>query len=251
MCAGRGSARGRRLTPPAADSQYHPWRFWFLYLTNITLCIQCTGLCLGTFACWQQAGAPLDALTPPPPPPPHVKPLLVLQAVTLPAAALVTALFWFLVYPSWPVSATFVVNYFVHGVNLVVAVLDTWLSCAPYPLAYAALVWPYGVAYTLFTLVYYYFGGLNEWGQPWIYIPIYWGAPDAWKGGLLSAAVLAFALPALIAAAWAFARYRDRAARCVSAEDGVELLAMEDARDAVPPLREGDDGAALKEAAPA
>jgi len=209
-------------------SHWHPFRYWFLYLTNLTLCIQCASLSLGLYACWQQAASasPTDA-----PPPAFLRPLLALQAVTLPAAALVTALFWLLVYPSWPVSATFVVNYFVHGVNLAVALADTWLSCAPLPLAYAALVWPYGCAYLAFTVLYFWAGGLNEWGQPWIYIPIYWGAPDAWKGALLSVAVLTFAVPALIVATWAFGRLRDERAAAAAArgsgEEGVELLAVE------------------------
>ena len=203
-------------------SIFHPFRYWFLYLTNVTLCIQCTSLSLGTYACWRHRNA--DGALVLPPPPAYLKHLIALQSVTLPAAALVTALFWLLVYPSWPVSATFVVNYFVHGVNLVVALLDTWLSCAPAPLAYAALLWPYGCAYLIFTLVYFVAGGLNEWGQPWIYIPIYWGAPDAWKGGLLAAAVLLFVVPLLSCAAWAFSRVRDRRRERLAVEE-LELAA--------------------------
>ena len=130
-------------------------------------------------------------------------------------------------------------------VNLLVALADTWLSCVPAPLAYCALLWPYGLSYLLFTLIYWVAGGLNEWGQPWVYIPIYWGAPDAWKGGVLSAAVLLIVVPLLCCGSWAFSRHRDRRRERLAAQEvelaeskrseGVEEAAETDAAPLLPP----------------
>jgi hypothetical protein len=119
------------------------------------------------------------------------------------------------VYPTWPEAATYTVNYLVHGANFCVMAADCLLSSQPYPLRYGAALAPYGFIYVTFTLIYYAAGGVNEWGQPWIYLPIYWGAKDhgAAKGGALCLAVLLFVVPGLVLAAWAAARARDDWAR--------------------------------------
>ena len=101
-------------------------------------------------------------------------------------------------YPTWPEAATYTVNYLVHGANFCVMAADCVLTSQPYPLAYGAALLPYGTVYVLFTVVYYFVGGVNEWGQPWIYIPIYWGSDKAWQGALLCVGLLTTLVPALV-----------------------------------------------------
>jgi hypothetical protein len=114
-----------------------------------------------------------------------------------------------LVYPSWPESATYTVNYLVHGANLVVMIADCSLCAQPFPLRYSSALLPYGAVYITFTVLYYAAGGCNEWGQEWIYLPIWWGGPAAGAGAALCLVLLVFFVPGLILAAWAAVRWRE------------------------------------------
>ena len=213
--------------------------------------MQCSYLTLAAYCTWRAGLASASESSPP-----HcLHVLLCLQGVAGPGAALVTALFWLLVYPSFPEAAQYAVNYLVHGFNLVVALADLACSSQPFLLVYGALLAPYGITYILFTVLYYALGGLNEWHQPWMcvrsvhpllvlfvrggpltratctrrYQPIYWGAPDMWKGALLSLGVLVFAIPALVLLFVGVAHTRDAAAmrQEVGEEQGTPLLDAE------------------------
>lgn len=111
--------------------------------------------------------------------------------------------------PTWPEAATYTVNYLVHGANLAVMAADCGLCSQPFPLRFSCGLLPYGVVYILFTAVYWGLGGTNEWGQPWVYKPIYWGGPGAGAGAALCVAVLLLVVPALILLCWACVRLRD------------------------------------------
>ncbi len=218
-------------------SLYHPFRLWFIYLTNWTLLVQCAYLSLAVYATWRATSPSHRAQDSAAPPARLLRALLALQAVAAPGAALVTILFWCLVYPTWPESAQYAVNYLVHGANLVIALADVAASSQPFLLCYGALLMPYGVLYLTFTLIYYAAGGMNEWGQPWVYRPIYWGAGDAWKGALLSLGLLTLFIPALTLTFWAGVHVRDGAAAARAARGGV--LGDEEGDDDVGLMQEG------------
>ncbi len=102
--------RGARLCaltqrPYSSRCVSHPLRYWFIYLTNWTLSVQCAYLTLAVYATWHagQASAPAA-------PPRYLPALLYLQGVALPGSALVTLLFWTLVLPTWPEAATYTVR---------------------------------------------------------------------------------------------------------------------------------------------
>lgn len=86
---------------------------------------------------------------------------------------------------------------------------DCALGAQPFPLRYSFGLLPYGVVYISFSVIYYWCGGVNEWGQPWIYAPIYWGGDGAKVGAALCVVVVLFLVPALILAAWGCVRLRD------------------------------------------
>jgi hypothetical protein len=222
---------------------HHPLRYWFLYLTNWTLSVQVSYLCLAAWVTWhaRPCGGPDDAAAPQA----HLHLLLLLQSVAVPGAVLVTLLFWTLVFPTWRESAHYLVNYLVHGVNCIVALADLAMTRQPFPLAHSAVLLPaYCTLYIAFTIAHYVSGGTNEWGQPWIYLPIYWGSPKAWQGALLCIALLLLFLPVLILSIWALAWRRDAwdAARGdADVEDLLRRLTQE--RQGTAPL--------LREAAPA
>ena len=185
--------------------------------------MQCAYLTLAVYATWHagQASAPAA-------PPRYLPALLYLQGVALPGSALVTLLFWTLVLPTWPEAATYTVNYLVHGANLAVMAADCALGSQPFPLRYSCGLLPYGAVYITFTVVYYLAGGTNEWGQPWIYAPIYWGGTGAKAGAALCLAVLVLLVPGLILAAWGCVRLRDAWAAGGAALHGAGQAAAED-----------------------
>jgi hypothetical protein len=201
---------------------HHPLHFWFIYLTNWTLSVQVSYLCLACWTSWAARPSGEEAA-----PSGKLRALIALQAVATPGAVLVTLLFWTLVFPTWRESAHYLVNYLVHGVNCAVALTDLLLTRQPFPLAHSAVLLPmYCTTYIAFSIIHYLSGSTNEWGQPWIYRPIYWGAPDAWKGAFLCICLLAFFLPALVLAVWACAWRRDAwdSARGGDTEDIETLL---------------------------
>ena len=67
----------------------HPLGYWFIYLTNWTLSVQCAYLTLAVYAAWHAGHANAPAA-----PPRYLPALLYLQGVALPGSALVTLLFW-------------------------------------------------------------------------------------------------------------------------------------------------------------
>ena len=224
-------------------SSVHPLPYWFLYLTNWTLCVQCGYLSLVCYASWlAQSGASLTALSPR-----SQQLLLSLQCVSLPGAALVTALFWLLVYPSWPESATYAINYFVHGANLAVALADALFNCAPYPFRYLALLAPYGGAYLSFTFLFLACGYMNEWKQPWIYRGTIGWETGCWKGWTLSLAIAIVCVPALIAASWKGAMRRDNwharlAAKRARVSADTEMGSKRGPDEAAPAEEQQEDG---------
>lgn len=106
---------------------------------------------------------------------------------------------------------------------------DCALGAQPFPLRYSFGLLPYGVIYISFSVIYYWAGGVNEWGQPWIYAPIYWGGDGAKAGAALCVAVVLFLVPALILAAWGCVRLRDAWAAGGAGLQGGAAAAEDDA----------------------
>ena len=196
---------------------------------------------MAVYATWRAGQAAPPGLPPAAaqPLPRFVRALLALQGVALPGSFLVTLLFWTLVLPTIPEAAQYTVNYLVHGANAAVMAADVALSAQPFPLYLCGGLLSYGALYIAWTVLYYAAGGLNEWGQPWIYVPIYWGSrASARAGAALCAALLALGAPALILACWAAVRARDAWAAASGNSSGGASNASHAAASAGTPRRE-------------
>ena len=69
-------------------------------------------------------------------------------------------------FPGWPQSSQYPINYFVHGANFATMALDCALSRAPYLFVYSWSSWFVdGVVYVLFSIFYFLAGGTNEGGD--------------------------------------------------------------------------------------
>ena len=165
--------------------------------------------------------------------------------------------------PTWPEAATYTVNYLVHGCNLAVMIADCALCSQPFPLRYSFVLFPYGVVYVVFTAIYWAAGGTNEWGQPWIYIPIYWGGPGAKAGAALCVGLVLILVPGLILLSWAAVRLRSAWAAGDAAlqggaapsedegdEPGHERLGLLRRDALLHPLVEGDEDADAEDVFP-
>lgn len=80
---------------------------------------------------------------------------------------LVSITFWVLLFDARNgISASTII---VHGVNSIIMIGDTMLSSIPVRLFHVVYPMFNGVAYTVFTVVYWAFGGTNSSGMPYIY----------------------------------------------------------------------------------
>ena len=142
--------------------------------------------------------------------PRYVRAAWLLHSVAFPAALLVVVLFWTLVYVpgSTPVKPLTVS---VHGVNLLVMLVDCAVAQQPYFLAHGLYMWLYGAAYTLFSALYYLAGGTDAKGNPYIYAALDWRNPQ--KTGLLAAGTLLVAIPAAVLLCWPLVVARDPSGR--------------------------------------
>lgn len=97
-----------------------------------------------------------------------------MQYMMCPSEIFITGLYWYLEYD--PGEAHFYsVN--VHGVGLLLAVVDFLLVANPFRFLHVIYLTLYSITYFAFTLIYYLAGGLNPEGETFIYEGVLdWGA---------------------------------------------------------------------------
>ena len=179
---------------------------WCIYLTHWSIFTVASYLSLAAYgtAVAQRAAPPTPKLPDAPPssqtvehPPWWLPVLWSLHAVALPTSCLVFLLFWLLVYPGNHAAGEQPITFFVHGLNFAVMVLDATITRAPYQFVYLWTAWlVYAIIYVLFTIIYFLAGGTNEYGMPWIYAVLDWGA-NAQSAGILAGLIVALVVPIL------------------------------------------------------
>ena len=69
------------------------------------------------------------------------------------------------------------INIHVHGINSVYALIDIFISATPVRLFHVYQPFIYGVVYVIFNFLYYYCGGTDSAGNPYIYRALDWRHP--------------------------------------------------------------------------
>mmetsp|Transcript_83482 Transcript_83482/g.260705 ORF Transcript_83482/g.260705 Transcript_83482/m.260705 type:complete len:233 (+) Transcript_83482:66-764(+) len=113
----------------------------------------------------------------------YAKATWVMQDTSLPGAVLVCFLFWVLVVP-FQETPPDVGSYLVHGVNVVMSILDMVVSRQPYYLRHAAYYLNGLALYVIFTLIDYAAGGTDCRGHRSLYKVVSWSHP--WRTELLT-----------------------------------------------------------------
>jgi len=78
----------------------------------------------------------------------------------------VLLLYWSLLYRGGPVDG---INANTHLTNGLIALVDLWVSGTPVQILHFIYLQAFGVAYAVFTGIYYVAGGTNIGGQPYVY----------------------------------------------------------------------------------
>lgn len=138
----------------------------------------------------------------------YVKAYWVLYNVTIPVAFLITVFYWGILKNSGKMSKYApnpVLDAMLHGGNSVAMFVELVLSAHPSRLLHIFQPLLFALAYLLFTLAYYYAGGLDPWGNSFIYPVIDWSKPQP-TAVVVALTALFLALMHLVVVAVAAAR---------------------------------------------
>mmetsp|Transcript_10900 Transcript_10900/g.32530 ORF Transcript_10900/g.32530 Transcript_10900/m.32530 type:complete len:286 (-) Transcript_10900:24-881(-) len=172
------------------------------------------------------------------PSPPHAAPrsckaLWLLQSVTLPATFLVTVLYWSLVYDGdmKPITP------FSHGLNFALVFVDSVLANAPIYLAHGVFFVGYLVLFLFWSLVHYYAGLTDCYGERRLYSVLDWSKPDK---ALEYAIVIPLLVgPLTVLLFWALLRHRSRGLPSSPRADPKEVSPLTPSRNGDIELVEG------------
>ena len=118
----------------------------------------------------------------------------ILFNISLPAEIGIAILYWALLYdPTRVVSPTASgVNYNTHLLPAVIALADVCICGIVLNIYHFYMVFLYGVVYAVFTLIYFGAGGMDLYGNPYIYKIIDYGGRPGLAAGILLACVFVF-----------------------------------------------------------
>lgn len=111
----------------------------------------------------------------------YVKTYWVLYNITIPVAFLITVFYWGILRTS-PNTVNFapnpVLDVMVHGINSAVMFIE--LICSAHPSRLMHIMQPlwFAGAYMLFTVIYFFAGGVDPWGNPFVYPVVDWTKPE-------------------------------------------------------------------------
>ncbi|KAL4716967.1 hypothetical protein ACJJTC_012778 [Scirpophaga incertulas] len=111
----------------------------------------------------------------------YVKVYWLLYNVTIPVAFLITVFYWGILKSSGKIekyAPNPVLDVMLHGGNSVVMLVE--LLCSAHPSRVLHIFQPllFALAYLLFTVIYYFAGGQDPWGNHFIYPVIDWSRPQ-------------------------------------------------------------------------
>ncbi|CAG4977818.1 unnamed protein product [Parnassius apollo] len=185
---------------------------WFIYLTHwgITLNTFATGFSVAISArCYFYGPIGADFSLPW-----YVKTYWVLYNSAVPIAFLITVFYWTILYEAgFEEEMNYGLDVAVHGLNSIVMFLLLAFSSHPSRLLHVYQPFIFGLTYGFFSAIYYLAGGLDKFGNAFIYPVINWGKPGPTLGMV---AVTALLLVALHLATVGLAAIRDGiASRCL------------------------------------
>mmetsp|Transcript_3972 Transcript_3972/g.11007 ORF Transcript_3972/g.11007 Transcript_3972/m.11007 type:complete len:305 (-) Transcript_3972:63-977(-) len=129
----------------------------------------------------------------------YAKAAWLLQDACIPGAIVVAGLHWSLVVPTMSTGPS-LVGYFTQGVNLLILILDIYLSQQPYYLSHGFVVVGLGAAYLGFSVIYWALEGTDCRGFPYIYPFLDWSQPE--RPAAAAAILMLLALPAVHVLLW-------------------------------------------------
>ncbi|XP_049877621.1 protein rolling stone-like isoform X2 [Pectinophora gossypiella] len=111
----------------------------------------------------------------------YVKTYWVLYNITIPVAFLVTIFYWGVLRSSVKklnYAPNPVLDIMLHGVNSAVMLVE--LLCSAHPSRLLHIMQPlyFAGVYVLFTIIYFFAGGLDPWGNPFVYPVMDWSKPE-------------------------------------------------------------------------
>ncbi|KAG7310475.1 hypothetical protein JYU34_003258 [Plutella xylostella] len=162
-------------------SFWGPPEMWFLYMTHWGLLFILLEMVFGVIVAAvktpeknpdEESGLPW-----------YVRVYWLLYNITIPVAFLITIFYWCILKPA---SKNTHVNYapnpvldvMLHGVNSVAMLVELALSRHPSRLLDVVQPWVFASVYMFFTLIYFFAGGLDPWGNAFIYPVVDWSKPE-------------------------------------------------------------------------
>ena len=149
-----------------------------------------------------------------------------LQNVAFDAALFVVLLFWIVDFDPAVTNVT-VFNVHIHGVNLFLVLVDLFLIASPYRLLHMIYPCTMALVYYLFTIIYYYSGGTNEYSVDEVNgnSVIYKGTLD-WENAVTTTSiimtiVITVVVPLIHLLFFGFYHLRRVSRRCCGCCDGV------------------------------
>ncbi|CAH0592662.1 unnamed protein product [Chrysodeixis includens] len=111
----------------------------------------------------------------------YVKTYWILYNITIPVAFLITVFYWGILRTSVNTvnfAPNPVLDVMLHGVNSGVMLVE--LVCSAHPSRLLHIMQPlyFAGAYMLFSVIYFFAGGLDPWGNPFIYPVVDWSKPE-------------------------------------------------------------------------
>lgn len=111
----------------------------------------------------------------------YVKTYWVLYNISIPVAFLITVFYWGILKTS-PNTVNYapnpILDVMLHGVNSAVMVVELVFSAHPSRLMHVMQPLYFAGAYMLFTVIYYFAGGVDPWGNPFVYPVVDWSKPE-------------------------------------------------------------------------
>ncbi|XP_075151371.1 protein rolling stone-like [Haematobia irritans] len=92
-------------------------------------------------------------------------------------ATVITFMYWLFIFPTDNANASDLYNLWAHGFNSILMVLDHMLVAFPTRLLHFIYPLALGVIYAIFSIIYYYAGGLDPNGNAYIYEILDWSKP--------------------------------------------------------------------------
>lgn len=173
---------------------------FFIFLTYISLTLQATYTWLACYSSFKANAMTKGTCCKNSSTPWFAKAAWMLQDLLLPMTFFVFVLYFALVM-DWSKPPAFPYReYFEHGLNFIIMMLDVFLSRKPVYLLHGLHFFFFAMTYVVFTIIYHAANGTNCRGKPYVYAAVDWNNPQ--KTITLMAMLLFVAVPAVNILLW-------------------------------------------------